>query len=190
MTIPKINNNNQTIKLNVNENGAVEINSLKGTSLFEVAKSYDNIINNDLLEGEELVKFLNETTKNRALKTQLEVVGDEEQYIYYEQKDKEGNLVKRCIVTKDENDMMTFMFKNNKPVKCINYMSDGTKDIIDLKTGVSSNIDTKTNKKASFTLNSENCAMLRRIALDKPAKFDNWFEESIYRLVNWDWGNW
>ncbi|MBQ7765047.1 hypothetical protein IJ384_06760 [bacterium] len=188
MQIEQVNNCN-TFK--VNSNGAIEINSLKDTPLFEIAEKHDNKgINNDLLEDNELIAFLKDVKSNRELEQHLNVKENKSSYTYYEQHDENGNLLKKCLITKEEKDMMTFMYENNKPVSCICYKTNDYKYVMDLKTGKSTYFNTKTGHSEPYTLNTEQRTYLNRMGLDKPTQFPGRLGELAYRLFNWDWGDW
>lgn len=192
MTIPKINNTDSTpIKFSVNQNGAIEIESLKNTSIYEIAQKYDNSgCDNELLEGAELTAFLKEVTQDKVMSKALSINEDSSKYTYYEQKDSNGKLLKRCIALKGNNDMMSFDFKDGKPKFCTTYMADGEKDIINLDNGRSTNYPADGSRQKHFILNEENRQALKRIGLGKPTHFNFGIDEFMYRLSHWDWGEW
>lgn len=188
MNVNNINQKQNQVPYTVNENGAIEIESLKNTSIYEVAQKYDNSgVDNELLEGEELTGFLREVLQDDVMKTCLDISEDPGKYVYYQQKDSQGNLLKKCIASKNNSNTMSFSFKDGQPKFCITCMPDGEKDIINLDTGRSTNFKTPKDKPRGFMLNAQNCKLLKRLALDKPP---GGLSEVVYRISNWDWGNW
>ena len=179
---------NKKPQYTINNNGAIEIKSIKNEAVFNFADKYDNAgLDDDLLQGNELKSFLQAVDQDEKMKQILSIYHDQDKYVYYEQKDKNGNLLKRSVCTKKDGDMMTFMYKNGKPAFCTSVANDGEKDIINLTTGKSKNYLPGSNEARPFTLNQKNCEMLKRVALNKPAKFNNGLTEFFYRVVKWDW---
>lgn len=180
--------NPKQIQFSVNDNGAIEIESLKNTSIYNIAQKYDDSgVDNELLEGKELTSFLDEVMQDKIMQSCLAISADPGKYVYYEQKDSKGNLMKKCIAARNNSDMMTFLFKDGQPKFCINCMAHGEKDIMNLDTGKSTTYKTPDSQPVGFKLNPENCKLMKRLALDKPA---GGMQEVIYRISNWDWGNW
>ena len=95
--------------------------------------------------------------------------------------------MQKCVLTKKNAKMMTFHYKEGKPVYCVSVATNGRKDLINLNTGKSQNYPPGSTESRPFTLTQKNCEMLKRVALDKPAKTNNGFTEILYRVVNWDW---
>ena len=187
MNVNGINNDN-TQQYTVNADGAIEVNSIKNKSLFAIADKCDNAENdNDLLEGYELQRFFRAVNQDEKMKELLSIESDFDKYTYYEQKDQNGQLLKKCISTKKNCKTMTFHYKDGKPVYCVSVAPDSEKDLINLNTGKSQNFLPGSTESRPFTLNQKNCEMLKRVALDKPAKTSNGITELFYRLVNWDW---
>ena len=185
-----VNNTNQTNQAPflVNQNGAIEIESLKNKSIYDIAQKYDNTgLDNELLEGNELTGFLKEVMQDEVMRTYLNITQDSDKYTYYQQKDSNGNWLKKCIATKTNSSTMSFVFKNGIPKYCTTTMANGEKDVINLDTGLSLNYKTSDSNARCFKLTAGNCKLLKRLAQDKPA---GGITEIFYRISNWDWDNW
>ena len=84
------------IQFSVNDNGAIEIESLKNTSIYNIAQKYDDSgVDNELLEGKELTSFLDEVMQDKIMQSCLAISADPGKYVYYEQKDSKGKTLCR-----------------------------------------------------------------------------------------------
>jgi len=162
MSVNNIGNNPQIYT--VNKDGAILVNSIKDKSIFSFAKQCDKN-NNSILETDEINEFLSRYGKVR----------DNDKYsVYYEQKDRSGNLMKKCFLMKENNLQLRYSYKKGKPYICVLTKSDGKKIVIHLDKKRAHYYDNP-NKPAeykSYVLNDENIKNYTDFGLEKSENKD------------------
>lgn len=163
----------------VDANGSIKIESIKDESIFNFAKKCDKD-NNNILESDEIAKFLEKYSAIRE---------NNNSQVYYEQKNKNGQLLKKCLSIKKDNSQIIFFYKNGKAQNCILTLSEGERYVLNLKGGISKLYYDKSNKEEffPFKLDKKSQWKFKRISEEKPYNFANIYSEIIYRILHWDW---
>lgn len=109
----------------VDDNGSIKIESMKGSKHYEYAKSCDTEIENGLLQGSEIRKFLSRF-KDKDVKTNTNDL------MYYKETDKQGNVRKICTLGTNANDnysdeQCTLNYNNGKLSSGVLYQTPGHK---------------------------------------------------------------
>lgn len=166
--------------LKVNDNGDIELNSIKNGSVFEKAREFDKD-GNGLLENKEINDFLKKYNN-------FAISSCDGYSVYYEEKDQSGKTSKKCLSLKD-NSQQTFYYKDGKPVKCILTMASGEEHHMDLVSRDSKYNETPSNPDTwhNYQLNDKNAQKFIRLGEGKTPVFSNPIQEFAYRLFNWDW---
>lgn len=170
----------KSIPYTVNTTGAIELSSIKNKSIFNIAQKYDTDKNN-ILEYNEIKNFLKE----------FGAIDENGGYsVYYESKDKNGKLIKRSLLTKNDNSQITFFYKNNQPVKCVLKKTDGEEHIMDLTDGSGTLFPANGPKYAcyKYELDKTNLNGFKNLGMGKrPFGNSNPIIEFITKLFNWNW---
>lgn len=141
---------------NVNDNGDIQLSSIKDKAILSFAKECDKD-KNDLLQNNEIRCFIQKYGLNEQ---------DCDTEVYYKQYNKDGVIMKRSLLGKD-NMAITYFYKKGRPVYCNATQKDGSKYTMNFETKeavyYSDGNDSKTARK--FKLDAENYAIFHGLGL-------------------------